>query len=87
MRKYNIMSLEIVLSNIKDTLQNIAPIVSTILVILAGFVYGFSQLQPAEQRGRYIHISLGLLIGGIIIAAVSVGAEMITSVAQQTLQS
>lgn len=69
--------IEILLSNIRDTLINIYPILSVILIILSGILYGLSQMQPAEQRGKWQTMAMGLLIGGIIIAAIGFSADKI----------
>ena len=80
------MSLEAILSGIRATLEYIAPTISAILIILSGFAYGFSYLQPADKRGKYIHVAIGLFMGVIIIAAVSAGAEVIMNSAKGIFQ-
>jgi hypothetical protein len=84
--KNKFMSLEAILTGIRATLGYIAPIIATILIILSGFAYGFSYLQPADKRGKYIHVAIGLFMGGIIIAAVSAGAEVIMNSAKGIFQ-
>ncbi len=69
--------IELLLSNIRDTLINIYPILSVILIILAGIVFGLSQAQPAEQRGKWQTTAMSLLIGGVIIAAIGFSADKI----------
>lgn len=72
--------IEILLSNIRDTLINIYPILSVILIILSGIMYGMAQMQPAEQRGKWQTTAIGLLLGGIIIAAIGFSADKIFEV-------
>lgn len=69
--------IEVLLSNIRDTLINIYPILSVILIILSGIVYGLSQAQPAEQRGKWQTTAISILIGGVIIAAIGFSADKI----------
>ncbi len=72
--------IEVLLSNIRDTLITIYPILSVILIILSGIVYGMAQTQPAEQRGKWQTTAISILIGGIIIAAIGFSADKIFEV-------
>lgn len=69
--------IELLLTNIRDTLITIYPILSVILIIGSGIVYGLAQTQPAEQRGKWQTTALSILIGGIIIAAIGFSADKI----------
>ena len=69
--------IEILLSNIRDTLIGIYPMMSMILIILSGIIWGLAQAQPAEQRGKWQNMATGFLVGGIIIAAIGFSYEKI----------
>jgi len=73
---YNI-GLTTTVSRLVATLKIIAPQLSILLVILSGIVYAFSISQPPESRGKMQSIAVGLLIGGIIIAAFAFAAGQI----------
>ncbi len=79
------MALQTILENIKDNLESIAPTLAVILIIMAGFVYGFAQIQPGESRGKYTNIAFNLLVGGVIIMAITFGASVITNTAKGIL--
>jgi zinc transporter ZupT len=62
--------IEGLLTNMSATLKSVGGILSLILIILAGIVYGLSMMQPSESRGKWQTVAVGLLIGGAIMAAV-----------------
>jgi hypothetical protein len=67
------------------TLTNIAPIISLILIILGGIIYGLAQAQPAEVRGKWQNVAISMFIGGLVIAIIAGAAELIQSTASQAL--
>ena len=73
---YNV-GLTNTISRLFATLKLIAPYIAMILIVLAGIVYAFSISQPAESRGKLQSLAIGLLVGGIIVAAFAFGAERI----------
>ena len=74
------------LQGIQKILAQMGPILSIILIILGGFIYGFAQLQPADNRGRFTQIALGFVIGGIVIAAITMGASAIEKFGENILK-
>ncbi|MCC7570265.1 hypothetical protein KO465_02880 [Candidatus Micrarchaeota archaeon] len=54
----------------KSILINVGTTLAAILVIIGAIVYGISQMQPAEVRGKWESTAVGLVIGGIVIAAI-----------------
>ncbi len=64
-------------ANITATLRVIAPHISIGLIILGGIVYGVSQTQPAEARGKWQTTGIGLVVGGVIIGAITAAAGAI----------
>lgn len=67
------------LTGVENTLLAIGPIVSVILIVLGGLAYGLAQTQPSDQRGKYITTAYALIIGGIVVAAITGAASLIAS--------
>ncbi len=66
-----------VVANITATLKFIAPYISISLIIIGGIVYGLAQLQSAEVRGKWQTIAIGLVVGGVIVGALTAAATAI----------
>jgi len=64
---------------IKNDLLALGPNVAVILIIVGGIVYGLAQTQPAHARGRWQSLGLGIVIGGIIVAAICGAAQLIAN--------
>jgi len=73
------MGLVETLSGIEQTLLQVGPMVSVILIVLGGLAYGLAQTQPSDQRGKYITSAYALIIGGIVVAAITGAATLIAS--------
>ncbi|MEM3422827.1 MAG: hypothetical protein QXF35_01630 [Candidatus Bilamarchaeaceae archaeon] len=71
------VGLEILISNIAAFLLNIAPMLSLILIVLGGIIYGLSYTQPADNRGKWQTTGIGMVVGGIIVGAVAGAATLI----------
>ncbi|MFA4982882.1 MAG: hypothetical protein WC588_01570 [Candidatus Micrarchaeia archaeon] len=67
------------LTGIESLLLQLGPVVSVILIVLGGLAYGLAQTQPSDQRGKYITTSYALIVGGVVVAAVTGAATMIAS--------
>jgi uncharacterized membrane protein SirB2 len=78
---------EVVAAGIADFLMIIAPIISVILIILGGIVYGIAQTQPAEMRGKWQTAAISMVIGGVIVGAVAGAAYAIQSTSSGLLTS
>jgi hypothetical protein len=65
------------LSGIESLLLQLGPIISVILIVLGGIVYGLSQAQPSDQRGKYITTAYAMIAGGIAVAAITGAATLI----------
>ena len=65
------------LTGVEGTLLQLGPIISVILIVLGGLAYGLAQTQPSDQRGKYITTAYALIIGGIVVAAVTGAATTI----------
>lgn len=63
--------------SIKSTLLELGPNIAIILIVMGGIIYGISYLQPAQARGRWQSLAMGIVIGGIIVAAITGAAELI----------
>ena len=76
------MAIVSTLSLVRDTLLQIGPIVSVILIVLGGLAYGLAQTQPSDQRGKYITTAYALIAGGIVVAAITGAASFIATQSQ-----
>lgn len=77
--------IETLLAGWQSTLSTIGPMVSVILILLGGIAYGLAKTQPAEIRGKWQSAAIGLIIGGIIVAAVVGAATIIRDSASKLL--
>lgn len=68
-----------VVVEIKQTLMALGPVVAVILVVLGGITYGLAQVQPSEKRGQWQSLAVGMVVGGIIVAAVVGAADIIAT--------
>lgn len=80
------IGLERVAAEIAAFLQNIAPIISIILITLGGITYGIAQTQPGEIRGRWQTAAISMIIGGAIVMLITGGAYIIQTTAAGALQ-
>jgi len=71
------IGLETTATNIATFLTSIAPVISVILLILGGIVYGLAQTQPPETRGKWQTTAVSMMIGGVIVAAIAGAATII----------
>lgn len=79
--------IETLLTSIATVLKNLGGIISVILFILAGIVYGLSYMQPSESKGKWQTIAVGMFIGAIIVGAIVAASDMLTGVSQNLLTS
>lgn len=63
----------------KSTLLNLGPGISVILIVLGGITYGLAQTQPAQMRGKWQSTAAGMIVGGIIVAAITGAATQIAA--------
>jgi predicted exporter len=70
--------LEVAASNIASLLSALAPTIALILVTGGGITYGLAQTQPGETRGKWQTVGLGMIVGGIIVMAITGAASFIT---------
>ena len=72
--------VETLLSSWLETLRSAGTTISIILIILGGLMYGVAQLQPGETRGKWQTAAIGVVIGGILIAAILGAADLIQEI-------
>lgn len=63
------------LDNIEAILETIGPILSAVLFTIAGIFYALGQLFPSYKRASLHTMSIDLIIGAIIVAALSLAAN------------
>ena len=78
--------LEVLASNIAAFLSEIAPIISLILILGGGIMYGVAQTQPGEIRGKWQSLAISLVIGGVIVGAITGAATIIQSTSTDLLK-
>ncbi len=71
------VGMEVVASNVAAFLAGIAPVISLILIILGGIMYGLAQTQPPDTRGKWQTAGISMFIGGVIVAAIAGAASFI----------
>jgi len=81
------IGLEVIASNFVSVLTTLAPIIALILVLLGGIMYGVAQTQPPDTRGKWQSAALSMLVGGAIVAAITMAAGSIVDVAGTALTS
>ncbi|MBD3390301.1 hypothetical protein GF415_05130 [Candidatus Micrarchaeota archaeon] len=54
--------------------------ISMLLIILGGLIYGISQVQPGETRGKWQTTGIAIVVGGVLIAAILGAADLIQEV-------
>ncbi len=72
--------IETLLSSWLETLKSAGTTISMLLIILGGLMYGVAQLQPGETRGKWQTIGIGIVVGGILIAAILGAADIIQEI-------
>lgn len=80
------IGIETTLSNIAAFLGNIAPVLSVILILLGGIMYGLAQTQPPETRGKWQTTAISIFVGGVIVAVIAGGAALIQQTASGALK-
>lgn len=78
--------IETLIAGWVEILKTIGPMISIVLIILGGIVYGLSNLQPSEVRGKWQATAIGMIVGGIIIGAIVGAADVIQEVSSKLLQ-
>ena len=67
------------LTGVQTDLTSVGYAFSIILIVLGGLVYGFAQMQPSDQRGKYVTAAYGMIIGGVVVAAITGAATGISN--------
>ncbi len=69
--------LEVTATNISNALSSLAPTIAIILITLGGITLGLAQTQPGETRGKWQTVAISMIIGGMIVAAITLSASLI----------
>jgi len=72
--------VETLLSSWLETLKSAGTMISMLLIIVGGLMYGIAQLQPGETRGKWQTTGIAIVVGGILIAAILGAADLIQEV-------
>jgi uncharacterized membrane protein len=80
------IGLEVAVSNVLGVLSSIAPGIAVILITLGGITYGLAQMQPGESRGKWQTVAISMIVGGIIVAAVTFAADYLVQMSGNLLK-
>ena len=72
--------VETLLSSWLETLKSAGIMISMLLIIVGGLLYGVAQLQPGETRGKWQTTGIAIFVGGILIAAILGAADLIQEI-------
>jgi hypothetical protein len=72
--------IETLLGSWLETLKSAGTTISMLLIILGGLMYGVAQLQPGETRGKWQTVGIGIVVGGVLIAAILGAADLIQEI-------
>ncbi len=72
--------IETLLSSWLETLKSAGTMISMLLIIMGGLIYGISQVQPGETRGKWQTTGIAIVVGGVLIAAILGAADLIQEV-------
>ena len=72
--------IETLLSSWLETLKSAGTMISMLLIIVGGLLYGIAQLQPGETRGKWQTTGIAIVVGGILIAAILGAADLIQEI-------
>lgn len=72
--------VETLLSSWLETLKSAGTMISMLLIILGGLIYGISQVQPGETRGKWQTTGIAIVVGGVLIAAILGAADLIQEI-------
>ncbi len=71
----------------KNVLIEVGTALAVILVIVGAIVYGLSQMQPAEMRGKWESVAMGLVIGGLVIGLLIGVSDMLVGFSQNMFKA
>jgi len=80
------IGLEVLASGVASFLLTIGPVISIILIVLGGIMYGIAQTQPGEMRGKWQTAAISMFLGGIIIAVITGAASLIQTTSSGLLK-
>jgi hypothetical protein len=73
------------LTNWQGTLVVAGPIISVLLILMGGIMFGLAQVQPPESRGKWNMWALSFLVGGFIVGAIVASATQLEKIAEGLL--
>ena len=73
------------LNSIQGLLGQIAPILSAALFILAGIFYAIGQILPPDKKATFHTTAVNIIIGAIVLAALSVASVGLAQVSSHLL--
>lgn len=83
-QEFQIMST---ISNTREILAQIGPILSAVLFIIAGIFYALGQLLPPEKKAQFHTTAINVIIGAIVIAVLSFAATSLATASTHLLSN
>ncbi|MGB9703405.1 MAG: hypothetical protein ACP5HJ_03935 [Candidatus Micrarchaeia archaeon] len=80
-------SINSFLSDVKNTLTEIGPVMSSIMFALAGIVYAIAQLLPYDKKAKLDSTAINLIIGAIVVGVLTLASGNLATIAQRIVNS
>ena len=75
------------ISGVRSILAQVGPALSAMLFIIAGVFYAFGQILPPEKKAQFHTTAINVIIGAIVIAALSFASTSLASASTQLLSN
>lgn len=80
-------SLPSVLSDTKNSIIEIGPLLGSILFATAGIIYALAQFMPFDKKAKMITVAVNLVIGAVVVIVLTIGSDSLTSFAKQIVMN
>lgn len=75
------------LGDVKNSLVEIGPVLSSIMFALAGIVYAIAQLMPYYEKAKLHSIAINLIVGAIVVGVLTLSSGSLAGIAQKIVNS
>jgi hypothetical protein len=82
--KANVVSF---LQDIRDSLKEIGPMLSSIMFAIAGIVYALAQLMPYYDKAKLQATAINLIIGAVVVGVLTLASSNLAGIAQKIVNS
>ena len=84
---FSALDIVTTLTSIQAVLARIGPLLSAVLFIVAGIFYALGQLFPPQKRATFQSTAFDIIIGAIIIAAISIASNGLAAASTNLLSN